>query len=48
MINKPIERTLPNGTTIKYKFEIKVNRCVDDTIEKQSLPKRYSYNKNHI
>ena len=38
--DKPIERTLPNGTTIEYKFEIKVKRCVDDTIEKTIITEK--------
>lgn len=38
--DKPIQRTLPNGTIIEYKFEIKVKRCVDDTIEKTIITEK--------
>lgn len=39
MTNKSKEPYLI-GTTIKYKFEINVNRCVDDTIEKTIITEK--------
>ena len=38
--DKPIERTLPNGTKIEYTFEIIAHRCVDDTIEKTIITEK--------